>query len=194
MKLLISTTSPYSRKVRVALIELNLEERVEIILDPPFNDSPSLHSANPLGKVPALILEDGRSLFDSALICRYLDSLSGQTLLPQPDDWTRLRGEALADGMTDAAFNLVIEKLRPDAEQSQKWKRRWENAIHRALENIEVNIMELTAIDLEGITTAVALAYLNFRLPGFLDNYPKCSTWLAQFEARESMKATRFGV
>ncbi len=194
MKLYVSTTSPYSRKVRVALIELNLEEHIEIILEPPFNDSTSLHNANPLGKVPALILEDGSSLFDSALICRYLDSLCTQTLLPQPDDWMRFRGETLADGMTDAAFNLVVEKLRPDAEQSQKWKKRWENAIQRALKNIEENIDALTGVDLESITTAVALAYLNFRLPGFLDDYPKCCIWLAKFEERVSMKATRFGV
>ncbi len=154
-------------------------------------------ATNPVGKIPAPIMNNGESLFDSPVISRYLDSQSeNRRLIPSGEkQWAVLRGEALANGNTDAAFSLVMERLRPLEEQSVLWKSRWENAIQRSLCEIENTIEKLaTDFNLAQIATAVAICYLEFRLPDLLNetHCPKSLSWLVEFKQRNSMQSTEF--
>ena len=203
MKLYYSNTSPYSRKVRMVMIEKNLHSSIEGVLVNPFADNPELANINPLGKIPALMLEDGEVLFDSPVICRYLDGLAdGTQLIPLSGEpqWTVLRWEALADGMTDAAYNLVMERRRPTSEQSSGWMARWSNDIQRALEEMERRVDELAGeLTLAQLAAATAVGYLDFRLPELLYEAecpqvaanPKLQSWYERFKTRPAMQATQ---
>jgi glutathione S-transferase len=171
----------------------------------PFDDSPSLRAVNPLGKIPALILDNGETLFDSPVICRYLDSLpQHQRLLPQAleEQWPVLRWEALADGLLDAAYNIVMERRRPTNLQSATSVAQWSKDIDYALQDMEQRIKLLeagTTISLAHLAAASAVGYLDFRLPGMLyaaecpqvAEYPRLQDWYERFKTRASMQATR---
>ncbi|MEN9924674.1 MAG: hypothetical protein RL268_800 [Pseudomonadota bacterium] len=176
MKLFASATSPYARKCRVALIEKKLEDRVEIIWTSPFEEgsvADQLKSHAPLNKIPALVLPNGQSIYDSRVICEYLDGFDlRETLLPQSGQ-ARILAQtqmALADGILDAAFAIVMELRRPIAQQSKDWIERWRDNIARAL---SVAIQDRSrAIDpsefgLAEIGVACAIDYLDFRLESF---------------------------
>ena len=109
MKLIYAKPSPYSRKARVTLIEKGLQDRIETEISNPLQDEDVLLSANPLGKVPALVLDDGTALFDSSVICEYLDSLAPAPALLETgrDRWTLARQMSLADGVLDAAVSYA---------------------------------------------------------------------------------------
>jgi glutathione S-transferase len=167
MKLYSSPTSPFVRKVRIVIREkgaahLVTEEVVSALADPA-----SLHAANPLGKVPALALDDGRTLFDSPLICEYLDAtLEGPSLLPASGDarWQAQRLHAIGDGIADAAVSLTFEKARPEGERSANWMGRWRRAITRSLDLLEAEVASLAgAPTLGSIAVESALGYLDFR-------------------------------
>ena len=118
MKLVTSLTSPYGRKVRVVLAEKKIPFQLQVE-NPWLPDSP-VPEINPLGKVPVLVLEDGVSVFDSRVIVEYLDHLTPVAhLIPgEPKSRMVVRGvEALADGVTDAAVAVFLEKKRPAAKQ-----------------------------------------------------------------------------
>ena len=123
MKLRYSPTSPYVRKVAVTIHELGLDDKVERVMTAPWDAATDLGRTNPLGKVPALIADDGTVLYDSPVICEYLDSLVGSRLVPPggPDRWTALRRQALADGLIDAAVSCVLEGRRPAERRSTEW-------------------------------------------------------------------------
>jgi glutathione S-transferase len=115
MQLYYSATSPYVRKVRVVAIEKGLDGDIELIEAMPWPDPSLIATQNPLGKVPALVLDDGTALYDSPVICEYLDTLGeGNRLLPPvgPARWRSLRIQALADGIMDAAVSIVLERRR----------------------------------------------------------------------------------
>ena len=205
MELYFSNNSPYSRKVRLVLLEKGAESLVNSGLVNPLDDSPSLRAVNPLGKIPALILDNGETLFDSPVICRYLDSLTQhQQLIPQDleNQWSVLRWEALADGLLDAAYNIVMERRRPANLQSTTWIAQWSKDIDYALQDMEQRIEVLTAgrtISLAHLAAATAVGYLDFRLPGMLyaaerpqfAEYPRLQGWYERFKTRVSMQATR---
>ena len=207
MKLYYSNTSPYSRKVRLVVIEKGLQSQVEEVLVNPFEESltdnnTALVNANPLGKIPTLLLDNGKALFDSPVICNYLDSLSDSLLLIPADETRRLdvlRWEALADGMTDAAYNLVMEQRRPVSEQSSAWQARWASEIHRTLEYIEKDLDQLgDELTLAHLSLAAAMGYLDFRLAEVLYKvarpkgtlYPKALAWYESFNTKLSMITT----
>lgn len=197
MKLYYSNTSPYSRKARMTLRAKAFEDKIEEILVLPLEDPADLHAANPLGKIPALVLDSGDSLFDSSVICRYLNSLSPTlNLFPENDkQWTVLRGAALADGITDAAFNLAIETRRPAGEQSALWKSRWAAAIQRALDEIERRIATLdTELNIAHIASLSALSYLELRLPDLFaqSSHPKTQAWLTSFKQNRFAIETQY--
>lgn len=139
MKLYVSGTSPYSRKVRLVIYEKDLVGQVEEQLINPFENNNELVKVNPLGKIPVLILDNGETLFDSPVICRYLDSLPSDqpSLIPEDNVWQVLRWQALADGLTDAIYNLVMERRRPDNEQSTSWISMWTKDVEHALLEME---------------------------------------------------------
>lgn len=196
MKLIYAGPSPYSRKVRIVIAEKNLDDDIQFVPCNPFEDAPDLRAANPLGKVPVLILNDGATLYDSPVICEYLDSLGQEPrLLPEGEaGWTVRRRHALADGLLDAAFNIVIERRRPETERSISWLDRWNGTIDRALAHVDAEIDSLGAEPtLAHIAFGCALGYLDFRLPGrpWRGAYPNAAAWFEAFSERPSMVATK---
>ena len=136
MKLFYSPASPYARKCRVVAIEKGMGDRVELITASPMANPADLLAANPLGKIPALLLADGRPIFDSPVICHYLDSLSDTPrLIPSAPEarLDTLMREALGDGIMDAALPMVQEGRRPEAQRSPDWLERWAAAIRRSV-------------------------------------------------------------
>ena len=142
MKLIFSPASPFVRKVRVMVHEAALSERVEdvAVTTTALATDPAARAANPLGKIPALILENGQAIFDSRVICRYLDDLSGAGLYPSDRLWDVLTLEALADGIMESAVLMVYEtRLRPEEQRSAQWvDAQWSKITH-ALDALETN-------------------------------------------------------
>lgn len=172
LKLLYSATSPYARKVRIVAAEKKLE--LELVPADPWQDAPELVAANPLGKVPALILDDGTALFDSRVIVEYLDHVSPlHRLLPENprERVTVRRWEAAADGLCDAAVAARLESIRPDpTTPSVALIERQREKIGRTLEFLERELGEREycvgrALTLADIAVGAALGYLRFRFP-----------------------------
>lgn len=183
-------------------MEKGLEQQVAAVLVDPFSQDARLEAVNPLGKVPTLLLDDGSTLFDSPLLCRYLDSLSAlPRLVPRdsPEEWRVLRWEAMADGMTDAAYSIVMERRRPPAEQSPQWLGRWATDIQRVLQVMEGQIDKLGAdVTLAHLAVGAAIGYLDLRMPETLYEaacpqpaaYPRLLRWYESFRLRPSIRAT----
>ena len=194
MKLFTSDTSPYGRKVRIVIAEKALGDRITLVDQSPFAaDVAALREANPLGKIPALVSEHGATLYDSRVICEYLDGLlPTPRLIPEsgPARIDVLRRQALADGVMDAAFNLVMERRRPEAQRSADWMGRWEGAILRGIAAMEADVRE--DFDLGAIAGAAAIGYVEFRL-GDLDwrgDAPEVELWWNRVRDRPSVKTT----
>lgn len=195
MKLLYSPASPYARKVRIAALEKGIE--VEVVRADPLSNPHELHAANPLGKVPALILDDGSSLYDSPVICDYLDSLSPLPELVPPDGtsrWQVLRLQALADGVMDASVASIMERRRADNERSPMWLQRWRDAIDRGIAEVEREVpMFSPAFDLGQISIVCMLGYLEFRLPEieWQNTAPALAVWWQRARERSSVVASQ---
>ena len=195
MQLVYSETSPYARKVRMLVLEKGLGERVQLVVANPLEDPPELLAANPLSKVPALLVEPGFALFDSPLLCAYLDSLAEPALVPAAGRarWQALRLEALADGVVDAAVASVMEGRRPETQRSPEWLARWTAAILRGVEALESESDLLRGpFGLAAIATAAALGYLDFRLPAidWRARAPRLADWRVEVGQRESFRLT----
>ncbi len=194
MKLLFSPTSPYTRKVRITVIEKGLADRVEIAPVDVLGKPDIVRASNPLAKIPALVLEDGTALFDSRVICEYLDSLAPQpVLLPKnASRWGVLRRQALGDGIMDAAFNLVMERRRPEALRSEEWTTRWTAAMSNAIAALEAELPQDPPFDLGWIAAIAAVDYVEFRLGdlGMLAATPKLAAWRAAMADRPSVAAS----
>lgn len=196
MKLRFSPLSPYVRKVSVTLVETDLEDRVEKILTNVWNPETDIADDNPLGKVPALILDDGQVLYDSHVICEYLDSLhDGDKLFPVsgPARWKALRLHALGDGMTDAGIANLLESRRPGEFQYGKWMERQSAAISRAMDALENDLENLDAgFAIGQVTVACSLGWLDFRFPdlGWRGERPGLADWFDVVSERPSMTRT----
>ena len=196
MRLFYAPPSAYSRKVRIVAFEKNLRADIEEVLCNPYENPALLLQANALGKIPALQLENGVTLYDSPVICEYLDSLNDRPrLIPETGAarWDVLRAQALADGLLDAAVLIAQEKRRPATEQSPDAIARRNAVIDRALEAMVRDLSTLPgAINLGRIACACALAYLDFRQPerNWRAAFPALATWYAHFSERPSMRAT----
>jgi len=171
MKLIGTATSPYTRKVRVALAEKRME--CEFIIDAPGAENSMVVKYNPLGKIPVLVLDDEQAIFDSRVIVEYLDNASpGNRLIPderRPRIQAR-RWEALADGCTDAAVAIVMEKRRPAEQQSPEWITRQQGKVDRALQAMADELAArpwcaAEAFSVADIAVGCSLGYLELRLP-----------------------------
>ena len=168
MKLYASPTSPFARKVLVLIAEAGIPgiERVDVAGTPVTPGSLPV-KLNPLGKIPALELNDGRTLYDSRVICRYLDTAAQAGLYPQGDRlWDVLTLEAMADGMVDAAILMVYEsRLRPEESRFAPWVDAQWAKVERGLDTAESRWQAHLAgpLDMGQIALAVALDYLDFR-------------------------------
>lgn len=197
MKLFYSTTSPYARKARVAIAECGLADRVELVLAAPFELPADLLACNPLSKIPALITDEGEALYDSPVICEYLDTLGNTPrLIPShgPARWSALRGQALADGILDAGVLVLLEGRRPQSERSPAWVAKQTGVINRGLDAFEREAAGLAeGFSIAHITLGCALGWLDFRFPDpdWRTARPALAAWDAAFQHRPSMAATR---
>jgi glutathione S-transferase len=199
MKLLSSPLSPYGRKVKMTLAIKGLTDNVETVAaDTNPGDNVEINSTNPLGKIPALIVDSKTSFFDSHVICEYLDSLSpSPVLFPKsgPERWRTLTLGSLADGILDAALLLVYEKrFRPEDKWHPIWQQRQQAKIDRALDHLEKGPPAWSqSPDYGHLTLACALGYLDFRHEGkWRAGHPKLVAWLDQFaRAVPAFEATR---
>ncbi len=196
MKLIGTVTSPYTRKVRVALIEKRLE--CEFVVDAPNTPNSTVAKFNPLGKIPVLVLDDESALFDSRVIVEYLDSASpGNRLIPEekrPRIQVR-RWEALADGCTDAAVAIFVEKRRAAGMQSEEWLARQQGKIDRAL---QVMADDLAAkpwcagdfFTLADIAVGCCLGFLDLRLSDvpWRRNHPNLARLAEKLAQRQSFR------
>lgn len=196
MKLHWTPTSPYVRKVMVAAYETGLDGRIERIETSFWPPDPGYAKINPLGKVPALVTDAGQALFDSGVICEYLDSLHHGTKLFPPAGETRWRAlvlHSLADGILDAAVLRVMERRRPGELQSAEEMARQKEKVARALDALEEKAGALEgSITIGTIAAGCALGYLDFRFADedWRDGRPKLTAWYEGFQARPSMAAT----
>ncbi|WP_291842629.1 glutathione S-transferase N-terminal domain-containing protein [Maricaulis sp.] len=190
MKLIISTTSPYSRKCRVLVRELGLADQVDEVESHPFDDDAELLSANPLGRVPCLVLDDGQAFTESALIADFLCERAGE---PWPRDWNDRRLEALGNGLLDLTVARRVEMVRDEGIQSDFWISRRERGIMRAIDELEIAVGKLDSPLGQGpLTMAVALSYMDFRYPEsqWRAGRPNLKSLLEAWNSRPSFMAT----
>ena len=200
MKLLFALPSPFVRKVRVLAHETGLIDRIEhaTVALTPTAPVEVLNAENPLGKVPCLITDDGMALYDSRVVCEYLDTLhDGPKMFPAEGKvrWRALTQQALCDGLLDAAVITRYETfLRPEALQWREWIDAQLGKVRRALDQLEAAAPTLDrALDIGVIAAGVSCGYLDFRYPGegWRDSRPRLAAWYEGFAQRESMSATR---
>ncbi|MGE5027369.1 MAG: glutathione S-transferase [Betaproteobacteria bacterium] len=171
MKLIITPTSPFARKVRIVMAEKRIE--FEQVVDIPWDAGTHVPDFNPLGKVPVLVLDDGHTLFDSRVIVEYLDTITPVSRLIPEGNRQRIavrRWEALADGISEAASIIFMEKKRPEAQQSREWIVRQEQKVFRGLEVMAEELGDKNwctgeFFNLSDIATGCALGYLDLRFP-----------------------------
>jgi len=196
IRLLSSPASPFVRKVRVLLIETDQQD-VEIVdvAASPLGGEASLNAAAPLGKIPALERDSGPTLFDSRVICRFLDHRAQAGLYPEARLWDTLTLEALADGIMDAAVISVYEKrTRPEEMWYQPWLDAQWQKVSRGLDALERQwVSHLHGpFDMGQIAVGCALSYLDFRHgdTGWRDGRDALANWHKGFAERPSMQAT----
>ena len=189
MRLLSAPPSPFGRKVKLVMYIKGLAERVTVELADPREPNAALAAANPLGKIPALVLEDGTALFDSLVICEYLDSLAPAPVMFPPAGLERYRmltRAALADGIMEAALLIVYEdRYRPADKRVPEWIARQQSKIEGGLAAFEAAPPQVSgAPDYAAATLAAALGYLDFRLYGqWRARHPTLEAWLEGFAA-----------
>ena len=198
LKLIATLTSPYARKVRIALAEKKIEYALEI--DSPWTAGNAVADFNPLGKIPTLVLEDGTALFDSRVIVEYLDAVSPVSRLIPETSRQRIavkRREALADGICDAAMLITLERKRPARQQSKQWIAHQEQKIARAVDALAHELEDRQWCNGEGysladIATGCALAYLDFRYAelDWRDLHPNLGRLAERLGARQSFVDT----
>ena len=195
-----SPRSPYVRKVMVAAHELGLADRLNCVRTVVGGTTPHLDlmKENPLGKIPTLVLEDGTFLYDSPVVCEYLDTLhSGPKLFPAagPERFTALRRQALGSGMIDMGLLLLGERFRPEERRSQAHMDIWTLKLQTSAAALEQEADALAAspFSIGHIAIGVALSYLDFRFDAlkWRDGHPRLAAWYATFNARPSSQATQ---
>ncbi|MEJ1160728.1 glutathione S-transferase family protein [Prosthecomicrobium sp. N25] len=193
-----SPPSPFGRKVKIAAALLGLADRITIEIADTTDPNDSLRRQNPLGKIPALVLEDGMVLFDSRVILEYLDLLAGGgRIIPAAlgPRMAALRLQALADGLMDAALLQVYEmRFRNEGERSTAWTANQAGKVERVLAHLESEPPSATGtLGVGEIAVACALGYLDLRFEGrWRAGHPRLVAFLDAFAARvPAYEATR---
>jgi glutathione S-transferase len=198
MKLIAGPVSPYSRKARIVLAEKRIE--YEMIVDSPSDPATRVPDFNPLGKIPVLVLDDETTLFDSRVIVEYLDNASPVGRLIPDDTRQRIqvrRWEALADGCTDAAIAVIMEKRRPADGQRGDWIARQAGKVDRALKAMSEDLGSRAwctgdLYSLADVAVGCALGYLELRMPdlNWRKQYPNLGKLFDKLSRRVSFKDT----
>ncbi len=196
LRLLSSPASPFVRKVRVTLLETEKDDvEIKDVTAHPLGGEAGLNAAAPLGKIPALERDGGPTIFDSRVICRFLDARANAGLYPDGRIWDTLTLEALADGIMDAAVISVYEKrARPEEMWYQPWLDAQWQKVDRALDALERQWMSHLhgPLDAGQIAVGCALGYLDFRHgdKGWRDGRDSLAACEKRFAERPSMTAT----
>lgn len=199
MKLYVSPTSPFGRKCAVIVHELGLPSKVrfQAANASPVSRNEDIARGNPLAKIPTLLLDDGSALFDSPVICEYLDSLAGPSrFFPAsgPDRWRALKRQALADGLMDAAILLRYEQtLRPEPLRWVDWMSGQQAKVIGALDAMEADAPAFGGgFDIGHVATACAVGYLDLRFGhlGWREGRAKLAAWFAGVSQRPSLIET----
>src|SRR5262245_30478271 len=199
MKLHWASRSPFVRKVMVFAHEAGVADRIEFITTRVSMTQPNtdLLKVNPLGKIPTLITDDGMVLFDSTVICEYLDTLhKGTKLIPRESGkhWQALRWHAMGDNMLDSLVMWRNETLRPQPQQSPETIVGFLVKTQASLDALEKEEAQLSAalLGIGHVGVGVALGYLDFRFADlrWRDGRPKLAAWYEGFAKRPSMQKT----
>lgn len=195
MELLMSPASPFVRKARVVIRETGLPVTERAVTTTPLATDPALAAANPMGKIPALLREDGPALFDSRVICRFLNDQAQAALYPEARLWDVLTLEAVGDGISDAAVAMTYETRFRSAEMvSQDWLDGQWAKVDRTLTAIEGRWMGLLTgpLHIGQISVACGLGYLDLRHGdrGWRAAHPTLAAWADEIFARPSMVDT----
>jgi glutathione S-transferase len=197
MKLVGSKTSPYVRKIRVLLAEKQLG--YEFVEENPWSAATQVTLYNPLTKVPALLLDDGDTLYDSSVIAEYVDSLPGIQFIPAslPERVRVRRDEALGDGIADAGIAIFLERKRAPALQDAAWTARQRGKVDAGIAALAKSVASRPSsgarrMTLGDIACGCALFWLEFRLPEFRwRDDPALKAWAENLESRASFAQTR---
>ena len=193
MKLYYSPTSPYVRKVAACAIACGLQHRITRVETNPHASPPALVADTPLSKVPCLVTEDGVALFDSPVICEYLDSVGEGNLFPPagPLRWRALGMQAVGDGIMDAAVMRRMEMGRPAEEARTANMARQAAAVARCLDLLQA-APPADHLDIGTITVACALGYLDLRFADdrWREGRPALAAWFAAMEKRPEIAET----
>jgi glutathione S-transferase len=198
MKLYYSPGSPFARKVRIVALETRLDKKIEMVnvALSPVAPNADVDKHNPVGKIPVLSVK-GMDLFDSPVICEYLDNQhKGRKLLARKgrDRWVALRQQAMADGLLDAALLARYEgALRPEDKRWSDWSHGQMKKINGVLDQLEAEVKALKGKPTLGsISVACALGYLDFRFAAadWRSKHPKLAKWFNSFSKTPSIKAT----
>lgn len=197
MKLFTTSGSPYARKVRVVLAEKRIDCEIVMLAGLSDPDSP-LPAHNPLGKVPTLVLDDGSGLYDSPVICEYLDSKTPVAhLIPQASHIEVKRWEALADGICDATVAIVMEGRRAPEKQDDSVVERQRLKVERGLQILSQDLGDNKwclgeAFSLADIAVGCTLGYLSLRMPELTwrEAYPNLGRLYEQIMKRPSFQNT----
>lgn len=198
MKLIYAGASPFVRKVNVILHETGLIDQIELVevATTPVNSAPEAVAANPTGKIPSLILDDGSSIYDSRVICRYLDAQAGSNLYPEADIWRHLTLEATADAIMEAAVLMTYERrVRPEGMVYEAWiEAQWAKA-ERSIGAVSAGWMGFLTgpLTIGQIGIACALNYVDFRHPDrdWRSANADLADWYKEFSQRPAMVATQ---
>lgn len=199
MKLIGSLASPYVRKVRVVFAEKKLD--YGFVLENVWDADTTIAESNPLGKVPALLMDDGSVLFDSRVIVEYLDTLTPVCKLIPPGGRERSSvkcWEALADGILDAAVTVRLEKIqRPESQQSEAWIARQMNKVQAGLQQLSADLGEKpfctgNQYTLADVAVGCTLGWLSFRFPEiqWREDYHNLQRLFDKLSERPSFKDT----
>ena len=197
MKLIYSPSSPYARKTRAVVIEKKLTDKVEFVNLSPADNPKLLLDANPLNRIPTLILDNGKPMIDSPVICEYLDSLGdhpGQLTGHGDAVWDIRHMHAFADGILDSIFAISMERRRDESEQSPSYIQKQIARIGRGLATLDAQVAGFSQDpDLGVITVGCVLGYMDIRLQNDVDwraDCPRLATWYAEFSKRPAMVET----
>ncbi len=192
MKLFVSPTSVFVRKVRIVVRERGLAGRIEEVPAVPVEAAPDLVAANPISQLPALVDDDGNTWADSTLIAAWLDSQGeGAGLLPPYGGeayWRVKRLETAAAGMNEMLARIVYENRRPETERSPFWLKRWESNLMRAFTHAETLCPAPEIFDMGTVTLAIAATFCDFRLSSvdWRAVAPRTAALHAELEKRQS--------
>lgn len=187
-----STASPFGRKVAIALTELGIEDKFRKVDCNPWESGEELLAANPLSKIPTLVLDDGRALYDSSVICDWLDVRDGRHRLLPADAGARataLRRQALADGMLEAALVILLNRAQKPERVHRGYVARQEKIIARAFEALDKQAKSLLGqFDLGHIAILCALDFISHsNILDWRDRHPALAQWLDAIHKRPSV-------